>query len=428
MKKIQFLPILFALFLVFESCDKSYNNDDIANQENSSGIFSAIDNATPQGIKPFILAGNENISGLKASPSTEYQLVFSDEFNGGNLDVSKWTKGYPHHFVEDPAGKGHVHNHQAWMADENAYMEDGKLVLRASDQRHPDAPYSVWQGDTERILDFQSGAVHSKGKYGFTYGYIEGSFKSSYNLGTWPAFWTLNHDESWPPEIDILEIPISTPADRSISHYYYHFGTWPDKSSFGDSWDHKMDLSEKYHVYGCEWTPTTMTFYFDGRQVQSYPRRDCTQGNDMYILINLACGGWPGTPPAGQTWPDYYSCDYVRVFQKTGETSTDVTSSVDMIGFRNFTRGPSAYVETYVTIVNQDGVIIPGATVHYTWSDAVSGSGTAVTDERGIATFNSPKARGGGNFTITVDDVVKTGVTYDPSQNREGSDTQTVIP
>ena len=176
-------------------------------------------------------------------------------------------------------------------------------------------------------------------------------------------------------------------------------------------------------MYGVEWTESTMTWYFDGQKLQSWIRRpECAQGLDMYLIINLACGGWPGTPPGGQTWPDTYSCDYVRVFQKATPPSVDQSMHVDIIGFKNIQRGKGYITYGRVTIVNQDGVVVPNATVDITWSGAVSDTDTAVTDDDGVAVFQSPKKNGGGTFTLTVDDVSKSGVTYNAAQNEETTD------
>ncbi|TLX75581.1 glycosyl hydrolase family protein [Labilibacter sediminis] len=315
MKKNMILSLLLVILGFMGACKDELIQKDLQDEVLSSTSVSMIDPSTPDGVQPFIIPSSGEGSIIKSAPSAEYNLIFSDEFNSGSLDLTKWTKNMPTHVG---SYNGQAHNHQAWLAPENVWVDaNGKLVIQATDQRHPDAPYSVTHNSNEYPLEYQAGAIHTYGKFALTYGYIEGHFKSSGNIGTWPAFWTLNSDKSWPPEIDILEIPISSASERQVQHYYYHYGAdWTQHKSFGNHRDHNVNLNEAYHTYGVEWGPDYMKFFFDGNQIGSWSNRpECAEGQDMYLLINLAVGGWPGTPPSGQTWPDFYTCDWVRVYQ-----------------------------------------------------------------------------------------------------------------
>ncbi|MFO7869364.1 MAG: family 16 glycosylhydrolase [Bacteroidales bacterium] len=238
-------------------------------------------------------------------PGSGWELVFEDEFTGNQLDESKWNYNYTW---------GRTHNHRAYMHEDQVKVEDGKLKITAIDQRHPDAPDGTdHYADQFGYLsfDYTSGAVNTNGKFNFTYGYVEGRFKMSGN-GTWPAFWTLNGTGEWPPEIDILEVPHS----RTNHHFYYHYGPdWQNEESFGGQ-HNGVDKSAGFHNYAVEWGPDYMYFYFDGQRVGSYNNRDCTQGNNMYLIINLAVGGWAGDPSETDVFPSTYECEWVRVWQR----------------------------------------------------------------------------------------------------------------
>ena len=39
---------------------------------------------------------------------------------------------------------------------------------------------------------------------------------------------------------------------------------------------------------------------------------------DMFILLNLGVGGWPGTPPADSVFPATMRVDWVRVYRYEG--------------------------------------------------------------------------------------------------------------
>jgi hypothetical protein len=76
-----------------------------------------------------------------------------------------------------------------------------------------------------------------------------------------------------------------------------------------------------------------------------------------------------------------------------------------------------------VWIKDTGGADVDGATVYGTWSGSVSDTVQGTTGPDGKVTFQSAKIKGGGTYTFTVDNVVKTGYTYDPGLNVETSDT-----
>jgi len=59
------------------------------------------------------------------------------------------------------------------------------------------------------------------------------------------------------------------------------------------------------------------------------------------------------------------------------------------------------------------------------WSGLVTGSGTAVTNGKGIATFSSPVTTASGTFVFTVNGATLGGWTYDAAANAETSDSIT---
>jgi N-acetylmuramoyl-L-alanine amidase len=92
------------------------------------------------------------------------------------------------------------------------------------------------------------------------------------------------------------------------------------------------------------------------------------------------------------------------------------------------TRGPWTNAIATVTIIDADGVPVEGATVSGHWSGATSDSDSGVTDADGKVSLKSDRVKdppSGTTFTFTVDDVVLSRWTYDPSIG-ETSDSITV--
>lgn len=241
-------------------------------------------------------------------PGGQWNLVFEDNFDGNTLNTQKWNYNYTW---------GRTHNHRAYMVDSMVKVVNGQLRIKAKKERNPSAPDGTdkWYNQFGYIpFDYTAGAVNTNSKFNFQYGYLEGSFKAPATLGTWPAFWTLNANGAWPPEIDVLEIPHA----RNQHHYYYHYKNASGaEASFGATHT-GPDKSAGFHTYGVEWGPTYMKFYFDGQLLNSYTNRtECNQGLDMYVIINLAVGGWAGEVPANAVFPCYYYSDWVRVWKRT---------------------------------------------------------------------------------------------------------------
>jgi len=80
-----------------------------------------------------------------------------------------------------------------------------------------------------------------------------------------------------------------------------------------------------------------------------------------------------------------------------------------------------------VTILDTEGNPVAGATVHGYWSGRVGWEDSRVTNSNGKATFYTPWIIGkGGTCTFTVEDVQKNGLIYNPSLNKETSDSITI--
>ncbi len=251
-----------------------------------------------------LLAGTFAAPSVQADPpqidGVNWRVVFEDDFEGDTLDPTKWSIGYPW-------GNGHQHNHGAWCVEEQVTVEDGKLVITGLNQRHPDAPED---------LPYTSGLITTFDTLHLTGGYIEGSFKMPAGDGVWPAFWTLNTAGGWPPELDILEVP-HEPTRYFVNTHWR--GDGRNRSS--GRWIDTPNLTESFNTFGVLWNTEGFTYYFNGRAVKTVNNPSAIeQCRNMYILINLAMGGWGGEVTEGPDYVARYECDWVRVWQTHGMT------------------------------------------------------------------------------------------------------------
>lgn len=238
-----------------------------------------------------------------------YSLVFSDEFTGYSLDTSKWNSSYRW-------GPGWaINGEKQYYVDRinnpdfghSPFEFDGN-TLTISAIRTPDhlAASANWQ-------PYLSGALTTFNKFKMRYGYVEIRAKLPKGRGLWSAFWMLHQtDNDRRPEIDVLEYIGDQP--NTIFNTYHYYDNWNLRST--PSYEAPgPDYSADFHTYGMKWEPGKITWYVDG-----VARNTHIDGNvaweDMYLLVNLAVGGWwPGDPDGSTVFPAQYKIDYIRAYQ-----------------------------------------------------------------------------------------------------------------
>jgi len=244
--------------------------------------------------------------GGSGSTPSDWRLVWSDEFDGSNIDGSKWAL--------DIQGPGWVnHEWQAYTSrPENARLENGHLVLEGRND--------WFQGN-----QYSSARLRSVGAGTWTYGRVEARIQLPGGRGTWPAFWMLPDDFSrgWPAcgEVDIME---EVGYDQDSIHGTTHSAAynWTNGKQ-RTSTTSAGGATTGYHVYAVEWFPDRIDFFVDGRKYLTSPNDNT--GDDawpfhknFHVILNLAIGGdWGGAQGVDPNiWPRQMLVDYVRVYQR----------------------------------------------------------------------------------------------------------------
>lgn len=301
-----------------------------------------------------------------AAAGTGYDLIFADEFSGAALDTVKgWIDAYPW---------GRTHNHDAYMSSTNVILGDGTLTLRA--QR-------VAQGGEP----FTSGAISTGySNFKFNGGYVEARILLPATPGSWPAFWGL--DSGWPPEADIMEFPLTTDGGTSgypdtDYHTAFHYTNTSGDPAAGAGRVNPSGagaLNAAYHTFGMHWVEDTkVTFYFDGAQVSAFTSSEVAEMTSMYLILNYAVGGWPGTPSTSQ-WPNAFAddtkVDWVRVWQqRTAGASNSSVWKVNGGGSWDTAANWTGIVPKYSGQQAVFGTVgaAATATVDWAWSRTVGG-------------------------------------------------------
>ncbi len=171
------------------------------------------------------------------------------------------------------------------------------------------APASIRSGAAgfDGKYAYTSGLLTTEGRFSQTYGYFEITLRVPAVRGTWPAFWLLPVDRSWPPELDVVEILGHDPA---TAYFTVHPGApgHPVRTA---------DPSRRPVTYGVLWGPATTTWYVDDVEVYSQPT-PAAMNKPMYLLVDLAVGGpgsWPGPPDAAGRFPATLRFNGLRAYR-----------------------------------------------------------------------------------------------------------------
>ncbi len=292
MKKYVLTFLIAFLFLTLQACDKS---DEPEN-----------DNAE---------CGEPEIG--------EYTITWCDEFTGEGdnvnaqgLDLDKWgvQTGTGTEYGLEGWGNGELQ----YYREENARVEDGRLLIEARNNSYEGA-------------DYTSARLRTEPTFSQTYGRFEAKIKLPEGEGLWPAFWMLPQDDvygGWAAsgEIDIMEAKGRLP-DQSSGAIHYG-GQWPDNTYTHGEYDFPegRDITD-FNVYAIEWEEDEMRWYVNDTlfftaklwhtEGHDYP---APFDQDFHLLLNLAIGGHFDeyrTPPDSLfDEPVVMEVDYVRVYQK----------------------------------------------------------------------------------------------------------------
>jgi beta-glucanase (GH16 family) len=242
----------------------------------------------------------------------EWQLVWADEFEGEELDESKWSFQYGTGAAEGLNGWGN--NELQYYTDrpENITIDDGILNITARNEQ--------FEG-----MNYTSGRIRTMGKRDWTYGRVEVRAKLPRGQGIWPAIWMLPTDEifgGWPKsgEIDIMEMVGHEPEKV---HGTVHYGPdWPENQFTGTSYS--LDdgtFADDFHIFSIEWKMDSIKWFVDGNEFFSVtPSRlqphQYPFNARFHLVMNLAVGGnWPGIPDETTEFPQSLIVDYVRIYQ-----------------------------------------------------------------------------------------------------------------
>lgn len=220
-------------------------------------------------------------------------MVWNDEFDGAQLDNSKWD------FCPEWARQG-----GSWWSDDNAWVNgNGLLKLNV----------------TERNDSVFCGAVRTHNKYNQKYGYFEVSCKVPQIQGGWAAFWMMPYgnnvgsDGNDGTELDIFES--INGWNGKIQHALHWDGYGADHQKDSKSMTDWGLYDGEFHKFGMMWTPDEYIFYIDDVETWRSSAGGVSDVEQyMKLTMEVSNGTWPGDWNNQTTKPITWSIDYVRTY------------------------------------------------------------------------------------------------------------------
>jgi len=241
-------------------------------------------------------------------------MTWSDEFDGGGIDESVWTfeTGNGH-----PTVPGWGNEEPQYYQRENAWVEDGHLVIEAREEHVTDA-YGEY--------DYTSSRLKTQDAIEKRYGRVDVRARLPHGQGLWPAIWSLGasvDEVDWPNagEIDIMELLGDEPA---TVHGAAHGPGYSGADGYGDSYTlFRGTFADSFHVFSIVWGPDRIEWYVDETRFHLLTRSEVESAGDQWVfdgpvffLLNIACGGaWPGYPDETTEFPQRMLVDYIRHYE-----------------------------------------------------------------------------------------------------------------
>jgi beta-glucanase (GH16 family) len=215
-----------------------------------------------------------------ADPSLGKKLVFSDDFNAGKLDETKWTV--------------------AGSRETLSFVKVGKeSVLRIGLKVAPDM--------------IQTNLIHTRGKFSQQFGYFEASMRMAASEGHSGIFRVNTDDDKTPPTINVAFHATGKERVNPWARAQFESGQQdfrPDKPLPPMK---SGDISKKFHTYGILWTEKGFTWYIDGKAVHKLDRKEFVRPMNIALTHRVLEEERPKL--VLKSLPDDVDIDWVKVWK-----------------------------------------------------------------------------------------------------------------
>ncbi|HEY0306618.1 MAG TPA: glycoside hydrolase family 16 protein [Acidobacteriaceae bacterium] len=232
--------------------------------------------------------------------------TFTEDFNQGYLDQTKWSNSYVNTSTFDT-------DRPLWTSDAFDFLPGGGIRLRADNR-----PTTVPANHPGLNKLYTAGAITTYGSFSQAYGYFEVKARLPKGSGMFPAFWFLAQNVGiYPPEIDVFEGQGADPTYQD-ENWFWKNPTTGATADAPNAYSGGPDWTAAYHTYGLAWMPGQLIFYIDGLAHYTQNSANVT-AEPMYIILDADIGIFNhGTIVGTSQFPGYLDVLYVHAYQFQG--------------------------------------------------------------------------------------------------------------
>ena len=240
--------------------------------------------AVPPTATPGAATGGGGTGNIGSGTGGPWQLIFSDDFNGPQLNSTWGVYGGPH-------GGG-----DSYYSPSEVSLSNGMLHLQMERKVTSGLPYT-----TGGVAAFRLAQTY--GKYVFR-------VRLPYGKGVGPYAILWPNSPGYVAQTDIFESPPPNKNELFFTNHGINGGATTQLTATGS-------FASGFHVLTCEWSPNKLQFYVDGVSqgvlTQSIPNQP------MWFGIAVASGdAFTGNPDATTPFPVSLDVDWVQIYKYTG--------------------------------------------------------------------------------------------------------------
>ncbi|KFA64744.1 hypothetical protein S40285_01399 [Stachybotrys chlorohalonatus IBT 40285] len=237
--------------------------------------------------------------GIQSVVTHKYCPVMDEDFSSGRLDSNIWTKEV------QVGGFGNGEFQMTTGGDENVFIEDGRLIIRATlqdaelvetnnvinllsdgtctSEARVDcvAATNTTSGNSTIVPPTKSGRINTKNGATIKYGKVEVTAKLPEGDWLWPAIWMLPVRDTYGPwpssgEIDIVESRGNNwtyaQGGNNIASSALHWGPDPANDAWWKTNNKRQALRTTYsagfNTFGLEWSQKYLFTYINNQLLQ----------------------------------------------------------------------------------------------------------------------------------------------------------------
>ncbi len=207
----------------------------------------------------------------------KWELTFSDEFDGKNLDPNKWITGY--FWGKALMNDNYVlENERQFFTDKNIELRDSLVRITTKKENSKGKVWNRQYGFMPADFEYTSGLISTGHSFRQKYGKFEAKIRLNHSYPLTHSFWMVS--EKNVPQIDILRY-----HDKSSQKINMGYHMQENGSLKNINWNITgANFSDNFYIYSIEWTPENLTWKINGETVKEITSN--IPDEEMYLVLS----------------------------------------------------------------------------------------------------------------------------------------------